>query len=59
MQNNLEWTTEHQTRFDEIKKLLTEQISNTIADPNQPSMQCAMRRILHRRSITTITQWNK
>ena len=29
-------TTEHQTRFEEIKKLLTEQISNTIPDPNQP-----------------------
>ena len=35
-QNNFEWTTEHQTRFDEIKNLLTEQISNTIPDPNQP-----------------------
>ena len=35
-QNSFEWTTEHQTRFDEIKKLLTEQISNTIPDPNQP-----------------------
>ena len=35
-QNNFEWTTEHQTRFEEIKKLLTEQISNTISDPNQP-----------------------
>ena len=35
-QNNFEWTTEHQTRFDEIKKLLTEQISNTIPDTNQP-----------------------
>ena len=35
-QNNFEWTTEHQTRFDEIEKLLTEQISNTISDPNQP-----------------------
>ena len=34
-QNNLEWTTEHRTRFEEIKKLLTEQISNTIPDPNQ------------------------
>ena len=34
-QNNFEWTTEHQTRF-EIKKLLTEQISNIIPDPNQP-----------------------
>ena len=35
-QNNFEWTTEHQTRFEEIKKLLTEQISNAIPDPNQP-----------------------
>ena len=35
-QNNFEWTTEHQTRFEEIKKLSTEQISNTIPDPNQP-----------------------
>ena len=35
-QNNFEWTTEHQTRFEEIKKLLTEQSSNTIPDPNQP-----------------------
>ena len=32
-QNNFEWTTEHQTRFEKIKKLLTEQISNTIPDP--------------------------
>ena len=36
MQNNFEWNTEHQARFEEIKKLLTEQISNTIPDPNQP-----------------------
>ena len=35
-QNNFEWSTEHQTRFEEIKKLLTEQISNTIPDPHQP-----------------------
>ena len=35
-QNNFEWTSEHQTRFEEIKKLLTEQIANTIPDPNQP-----------------------
>ena len=35
-QNNFEWTTEHQTQFEEIKKLLAEQISNTIPDPNQP-----------------------
>ena len=35
-QNNFEWTIEQQTRFEEIKKLLTEQISNTIPDPNPP-----------------------
>ena len=35
-QNNFEWNTEHPTRFKEIKKLLTEQFSNTIPDPNQP-----------------------
>ena len=35
-QNNFEWTTEHQTRFKKIKKLLTKQTSNTIPDPNQP-----------------------
>ena len=35
-QKNFEWTTEHQTRFEEIKKLLTEQILNTIPNPNQP-----------------------
>ena len=35
-QNNFEWTTEHQIRFEEIKKILTEQNSNTIPDPNQP-----------------------
>ena len=35
-QNHFEWTTEHQTRFEEIKKLLTEQISITNPDPTQP-----------------------
>ena len=34
--NNFEWTLEHQKRFDEIKTILTEQISNTIPDPDQP-----------------------
>ena len=45
-QNNFEWTTEHQTRFEEIKKFLTEQISKTIPDPINHFMQCAMRQIL-------------
>ena len=35
-QNNFERTTEHQTRFEKIKKLLTEQISKTIPDPTHP-----------------------
>ena len=35
-QNNFEWSTEHQTRFDKIQKFLTEQILNTIPDQNQP-----------------------
>ena len=35
-QNNFERTTEHQTRFEKIEKLLTEKTSNTIPDPNQP-----------------------
>ena len=35
-QNNFERTTEHQKRFEEIKTLLTERLSNTIPDPDQP-----------------------
>ena len=35
-QNNFELTTEHQTQFEEIKTLLTESVSNTIPDPDQP-----------------------
>ena len=35
-QNKFEWTTEHQKRFEEIKTILSEQISNTIPDPDQP-----------------------
>ena len=35
-QNNFEWTTEYQNRFEEIKTLLTEQVSKTIPDPDQP-----------------------
>ena len=37
-QNTFEWTLEHQKRSDEIKTLLTGQISNTIHDPNHHSM---------------------
>ena len=35
-QNSFKWTTEHQKRFEEIKTLLTEKLSNTIPDPDQP-----------------------
>ena len=55
-QNNFDWTTEHQTRFDESKNLLTEQISNTIPDPNQPfHAMCDFSNFWHRRSFITIT----
>ena len=39
-QNNFEWTTEHQKRFEEIKTVISEQLSNTIPDLDQPF--CAM-----------------
>ena len=45
-QNNFEWTTEHQTRFEEIKKLLTEQISTQFQTQNNHFTQCAMLQIL-------------
>ena len=45
-QNNFEWTTEHQKRFEEIKKLLSEQILNKIPDPNQPFYAMAMLQVL-------------
>ena len=35
-QNNFEWTTEHQKRLEGIKTLLTEQLSITIPDLDQP-----------------------
>ena len=59
-QNKFEWTTEHQTRFEKIKKLLTEQISNAIPD-KKSTILCNVRcfKFWHRRSTTTITQWNK
>ena len=45
-QNNFEWTTEHQTRFEEIKKLLTEQLQTQFQIQINHSMQCAMLQIL-------------
>ena len=35
-QTNFEWTTQHQTHFEELKKFLAEQILQTIPEPNQP-----------------------
>ena len=35
-EKNFEWTIEHQKRFEGIKTNLTEQISNTIPDPDHP-----------------------
>ena len=35
-QKNFEWTTEHQKKFEEKKTLITEQISNTISNTDQP-----------------------
>ena len=35
-QNNFEWTTDYEKRFEETETILTEQISNTIPDPDQP-----------------------
>ena len=35
-QKFFEWTTEHQKRFEKIKTLITEQVPNTIPDPDQP-----------------------
>ena len=35
-QNYFEWTTKHQKRFEEIKTLLTEQLSNAIPVLEQP-----------------------
>ena len=35
-QNKFEWTTEYQKRFEEIKTLRTQQLSNTFPDPDEP-----------------------
>ena len=41
-QNNFEWTTEHQKKFEEIKTLLREQLSNTITDPDNFGIGAAL-----------------
>ena len=58
-QNDFEWTAEHQTRFEEIKTLLTEQTSHTIPDQYQPVYAMCGASIWHRCSIITISQRNK
>ena len=35
-QNNFQWLSEYQKRFEEVKILSTEQLSNTIPNPGQP-----------------------
>ena len=45
-QNNFEWNTEHQARFEEIKKLLTEQFQTQFQTLINHFMQCAMLRTL-------------
>ena len=45
-QNNSEWTTENQRRFDEIKKLLLNKFQTQFQIQINHSMQCAMHRIL-------------
>ena len=52
-QNNFEWYTEHQARFEERKKLLTEQISNRSKSTILCNVRCF--ELWHRRSIITIT----
>ena len=59
-QNNFEWTTEHQTRFEEITKIVNR--TNIKYNPRSKStILCNVRcfKFWHRRSIATITQWNK
>ena len=59
-QNNFGWTTEHQTRFEEIKKISYRTNLKHNARP-QSTLLCNVRcfKFWHRYSITTISQWNK
>ena len=59
-QNSFEWTTEHQTRFEEIKKTF----NRTNIKHNSRPKTTILRKVRcfkfwHRRNITTITYWNK
>ena len=57
-QNNFEWTTAHQTRFEDIKTILTEQLSNTIPDPDQHFYHLSKKRIFKNISRCKIPQFN-
>ena len=57
-QNNFEWSIELPNRFEKVIKKITEQISNTIPDPDHPFYaMCDASNFGIR--IITITQWNK
>ena len=59
-QNNFEWTSEHQTQFEEIKKALKRTKFKHNSRPKSTilrNVRCF--KFWHRRSIITITQWNK
>ena len=59
-QNNFEWTTEHQKRFEEIKIVLTEQFSSTIQDPDEPFYaMCYVSNFGIGAALFKISQWNK
>ena len=55
-EKNFEWTIEHQKWFEEIKTHLTEQITNTIPDPDQPFY--AMCDASNFGSGAALLQWN-
>ena len=58
-QKKFEWTTKHQKRFEEIKTLLTEQLSNTIPNQINHFMLCATPPISASAQHITISQGNK
>ena len=57
-QNNFEWTTEHQTRFEELKTILTEQYQILFQIQTNHFMSCATPLILasvhHYYSVITV-----
>ena len=58
-QNIFEWTTEHQKRFEEIKTLLMNNYQTQFQIQISHFMLCGTPPNLARRSIITISQWNK